>query len=72
MDIIPFFRYAGAIILFGLSFYFLNISYTTFRSFLSGDSYFFPALHLLWTVLPGVVLLFAGIRLVMVMHKQGV
>jgi len=71
IDIIPFGRFIGAIICFGLSFYFLGLMITALTDLIpfSGDNA--SALMSMWLALPAVVLFFSGVRLIMVMQKRG-
>ena len=76
LDIIPFFRYLGAIICFGLCFYFLGIMVTGLLDMIPMTTTYvssaYPnALMSMWAALPAVVLFFGGIRLVMVQQKRG-
>jgi len=71
LDIIPFARFIGAILCFGLAFYFLALMVTAFIDLISFEGAYAGALISLWTALPAIVLFFSGIRLVMVMQKRG-
>jgi len=71
MDIIPFFRYLGAIIIFGLCFYFLALLITALTDIIPFEGDYANAILTLWVALPAVVLLFSGIRLIMVQQKRG-
>jgi hypothetical protein len=69
IDIVPFFRFAAAIICFGLSFFFLGLMVTAFTDLISFEGSYATVLLSLWAILPAVVLLFSGIRLIMVKQK---
>ena len=71
MDIIPFFRYVGALICFGMCFYILGTMLTGMTDLIPFDGIYPSALMTLWMVLPAVVLFFGGIKLVMVQQKRG-
>ena len=71
IDIIPFFRYIGAIILFGLCFYFLGLLVTALTDEITFSGGYADAMLYMWAALPAVVLFFSGIRLVMVQQKRG-
>jgi len=61
----------GGILCFGVSFYFLAIFVTELITMLTFSGIYADVLVSLWTLLPGVVLLFSGIRLTMVQQKRG-
>ena len=71
MDFIPFARFIGAIICFGLVFYFLALIVIAFIDLIAFEGSYASALLSLWAILPAVVLFFSGVRLVMVMQKRG-
>lgn len=72
MDVIPFVRFVGAIICFGLAFYFMALTVSTFVDLLGNfDGIYASILLRLWSALPAFILFFAGIRLVMVQQKRG-
>jgi len=71
MDIIPFARFLGAIICFGLAFYFLGLMVTIFTDLIAFEGTYATALMSLWLALPAIVLFFSGIRLIMVQQKRG-
>ena len=70
IDIIPFARFIGAIICFGLAFYFLGLMVTALMELIAFEGSYATALVSLWTALPAVVLFFSGIRLIMVMQQR--
>jgi len=72
MDLIPFARMIGGILCFGLSFYFLALMVTGLTDALTFNGVYAEVLISLWLLLPAVVLLFSGIRLVMVQQKRKV
>ena len=72
MDVIPFFRFVGAIIAGGFMFYFLSLTLTELVSMTSATStgvYFF-ALMTMFSAIPAIILFRSGIRLVMGMQKR--
>ena len=71
MDLIPFARFIGALICFGLAFYFLAMMITIFTDLIPFEGLYASALMSLWLALPAIVLFFSGIRLVMVQQKRG-
>ena len=70
MNITPYFRFIAAIILFGISFYFLD----DFTGLLTGElpvgGTYFSALLFLWSALPAVVLFTSGIKLVISTQRR--
>jgi len=70
MDVIPFIRFVFAVIIFGLAFYFLDVTLVAFVSLVPFEGDYASAMLSMWAILPAVVLFFAGIRLVMVMQKR--
>ncbi len=70
IDIIPFFRFIAAIIVFGLFFFFAGITITALMDVVPFTGEWPAVLISLWGALPAVVLLFTGIRLVMVMQRR--
>jgi len=70
MDFIPFFRFIASIIMFGISFYFLNLMLGAINSGIPTVGVWFAALMFLWTLLPAVVLFASGVRLIMTMQKR--
>lgn len=72
MDVIPFFRFVGAIIAGGFTFYFFNLTLQELISQTSTYSTgtYFLALMTIFSLLPAVILFRSGIRLVMKMQKR--
>ena len=72
MDVIPFFRFVGAIIAGGFMFFFLSLTLNELVSQTSAYStgvYFF-AMMTIFSLLPAVILFRSGINLVMKMQKR--
>ena len=62
----------GAILIFGLCFYFLAIFVAGLVDALTFDGSYAEVLLSLFAILPAVVLFFAGVRLIMVQQKRKV
>jgi len=71
IDLIPFFRYIAAIVVFGLSFYFFGILLVGLYTEMEFGGTYAGILTSLWAALPAIVLFSAGIRLMMVQQKRG-
>ena len=70
MNVTPYFRFLAAIILFGISFYFLNDLMSLVTDELPIGGAYFSALMFLWTALPAVVLFVSGIKLMITAQKR--
>ena len=71
MDIIPYVRFIAGIILFGLSFFFLDMMLNTLmETVVTPTHVMFSAMLWLFSILPGIVLFSSGIRLIMVNQKR--
>ena len=70
IDIVPFFRYIAAIVVFGLSFYFFNVLFTGLTDLIPFTGDYANSLLFMWAALPAIVLFFTGIRLLMVQQKR--
>ena len=71
MDIIPYVRFVAGIILFGLSFFFLDMMLTEVMNTVPVPTNpMFFAMLWIFTAFPGIVLFSSGIRLIMVNQKR--
>jgi hypothetical protein len=70
MNVTIYFRFIAAIILFGISFYFLNDFLGLTREYLPTSGSYFSALLFMWGILPAIVLFTSGVRLVIAAQKR--
>ena len=70
MDVIPTFKFVIGIMLFGLSFYFLNLGVNEVYSQMGLSNQYMSAILWLWSALPGVALMGSSLRHIMVMQKR--